>query len=210
MLGKGKGKEGKGESNEDEKDKDQDKKCKATAKATEYFAGYCLFFIVGRHMKKDCWWNESAKSGKDTASLETPITPFASTTTEPPITGMFLQSDEGGEVPADPAQWMYSVTKQESVPNANDFLISSGAATSVCQQSLADSLGGKPRGPVVEARVSHWTSIHYDWQHDDLLAHTRLYQRGGRFSDCAQGYWTAEIYHVSWPSVRQRQRHHVP
>ena len=55
-----------------------------------------------------------------------------------------MQSDEGGEILADPAQWMYSVTKQESVPVANDFLIDSGAATSVCQQSLADSLGRNP------------------------------------------------------------------
>ena len=65
---------------------------------------------------------------------------------------MLIQSDEGGEIPADPAQWMYSVTKQESVLNAKDFLIDSGAVTSVCQQSLADSLGGKPRGPGVELR----------------------------------------------------------
>ena len=48
---------------------------------------------------------------------------------------------------------MYQVTKQESFPNANDFLIDSGAATSsVCQQSLVDSLGGKPRGLGVELR----------------------------------------------------------
>ena len=100
------------------------------------------------HMKKDCWWNENDKSAKDTASLETPITPAESTKTEPPITGMLIQSDEGGETPADPAQWMYSVAKQESVPNTNDFLTDSGAATSVCQQSLAE--GGKPRGPGVE------------------------------------------------------------
>ena len=65
---------------------------------------------------------------------------------------MLIPSDEGGEIPADPAQWMYSVTKQESVPVANDFLIDSGAATSVCQQSLADSLGEKPVGPGVEFR----------------------------------------------------------
>ena len=32
------------------------------------------------------------------------------------------QSDEGGEIRADPAQWMYSATKQESASNANDFL----------------------------------------------------------------------------------------
>ena len=90
--------------------------------------------------------------GKDTASLETPITPAESTKTEPPITGMLIQSDEGGEIPADPTQWMSSVTKQEYVHYANEFLIDSGAATRVCQQSLADSLGGKPRGPGVELR----------------------------------------------------------
>ena len=95
---------------------------------------------------------ENTKSGKDTASLETPITPAESTKTEPPITGMLIQSDEAGEISADPTQWMYTVTKQESVPNTNDFLFDSGAATSVCQQSLANSLGGKPGGPGVELR----------------------------------------------------------
>ena len=67
-------------------------------------------------MKKDCWLNNNAKSAKDTASLETPATQAESTKAEPPITGMLMQSDEGSEIPADPAQWMYSVTKQESVP----------------------------------------------------------------------------------------------
>ena len=33
-------------------------------------------------------------------------------------------------------------------------MIDSGAATSVCQQSLADSLGGKPGGPRIELRSS--------------------------------------------------------
>ena len=47
MLGKGKG------------------KGKANAKATEYFAGYWLLCNAWGHMKEDCWWNESAKSGKD-------------------------------------------------------------------------------------------------------------------------------------------------
>ena len=47
---------------------------------------------------------------------------------------------------------MYSVAKREYVIDANDFLIDAGAATSVCQQSLADSLSGKPRGPGVELR----------------------------------------------------------
>ena len=62
-------------------------------------------------MKKDCWWNENAKSGNDTASLDTPITPAESAKTEPQITGMLIQSGEGAELSADPAQWMYSVTK---------------------------------------------------------------------------------------------------
>ena len=138
------GQEGKG-------DKKGKVKGKGNAK-TEYFAGYCLQCKGWGHMKKDCWWNENAKSGKDTAYLETPITPAENTKTEPPITGMLIQSDEGGEIPADHGQRTYSVTKQESVPNANDFLIDSGAATSVCQQSLADSQGGKLRGPGVELR----------------------------------------------------------
>ena len=45
-------------------------------------------------MKKDCWWNANAKNGKDTAPLETPITPAEITKTEPPITGKLIQSDE--------------------------------------------------------------------------------------------------------------------
>ena len=57
--------------------------------------------------------NENAKSGKDSASLETPITPAESTRTEPPITGMLIHSDEGGEILADDTQWMYAVMKQE-------------------------------------------------------------------------------------------------
>ena len=63
--------------------------------------------------------------------------PAANTTSEPPITGMLRQSDEGEVVPANPAQWPYSVTKRG--PSREEFLIDSGAATSVCQQSLADS-----------------------------------------------------------------------
>ena len=72
---------------------------------------------------KDGWWNESAKNGKDTASLATPITPAANTTTEPPITGMLPQSDDCETVPANPAQWLYSVTKRE--PSREEFLIDS-------------------------------------------------------------------------------------
>ena len=75
-------------------------------------------------MKKDCWWNESAKSGKDTACLETPIASVANTT--------LVQCDEGEVVPANPAQWLYSVTKHE--PSHNEFLVDSGAPTCVCQE----------------------------------------------------------------------------
>ena len=96
--------------------------------------------------------NEKAKSGEDTVCLETPITPAENTQTEPPITGMLMQRDEVGEIPADDTQWMFAVTKKESVPNTNDFMIDSGDATSVCRQNFADSLGGKTRGPGVELR----------------------------------------------------------
>ena len=151
--GEGKGKGKKGESSEDEKDKDKKGKGKGKNNVnTEYFAGYCHQCKGWGHVQKDCWWNENAKNAKDTASLETPTTPAESTKTEPPVTGMLIPSDEGGEIPARPTRWMYSVTKQEPVLNANDFLIDSGASTPVCQQSLADSLGGKPRGPGVELR----------------------------------------------------------
>ena len=74
-------------------------------------------------MRKDCWRNESAKSGKDTASLETPMTPAANTTTEPLTSGMLIQFEEGQVVPTDPAQWLHSVTKRE--PSREDFLIDS-------------------------------------------------------------------------------------
>ena len=82
MLGKGgKGNKGKGkgkrcESNKDEKDTDKKGKGKSKNNVrAEYFAGYCLQCKGWGHMKKDSWWNENAKSGKDTGSLETPITP---------------------------------------------------------------------------------------------------------------------------------------
>ena len=93
-------------------------KGKANAKATEYFARYCLLCEAWRHMK-DCWY--------ESASLDNPITPFVNTTTEVPITGMLLQSDDGETVPAGPTQWLCSVTKRE--PSREDFLIDSEAAT---------------------------------------------------------------------------------
>ena len=152
--GKGKGKGKTSENSKDEKDKDEDKKGKgkgkAHAKVTKHFPGYCLVCKAWGHAMKDCWWEESAKSGKDTASLQTPITPVENTEAEASVTGMLIQADEGEAVPANPAQWPYSVTKRE--PSGEDFLIGAGAASSVCQQSLADGLGGKPRGPGAELR----------------------------------------------------------
>ena len=183
---KAKGK--RGESSKDEKDKDKEGRGKGKNNAkTEYFAGYCLQCKGWGHMKKDCWWNENAENAKRTASLETPATPAESTKTEPLITGMLIQSDEGGEIPADPAQWMYSVTNQESVPIANDFLIDSGAATSV---GVSAEFSRQPGWTIQRtwsgAQGSHWTSVHDDRQHDNLLTHTRRCQRGEGLSDCTQ------------------------
>ena len=56
------------------------------------------------------------------------------------------------------------------------------------------------------AQVSHGTSTHDDGHHDDLLAHERRYHRVGRLSDRSQEFWTAEIYYLSWTSVKH---HHV-
>ena len=73
MLGKGgKGKRGKGEKG---KGKSKGEKGESKGKnnvKTEYSAGYCLQCKGWGHMKKDCWWDETAKSAKDTASPATP------------------------------------------------------------------------------------------------------------------------------------------
>ena len=84
---------------------------------------------------------ERQEREKDTASLETPITPAVNTATEPPITRMLIQSDEEEVVPASPEQWLYSGPKRE--PSHNDFLIDFGAATSVCQTKARRQLGRK-------------------------------------------------------------------
>ena len=143
---------------------------------------------------KDCWWNERAESGKDTASPETPITPAENTKTETSITGILTQSEEGDTVPANLAQWLYSVTKREK--SREEFLIDSGAATSVCQRSL----GGKPRGQGVELRSStghQFTAT----RNTTICLRTR---------DGVNVAGTAEMNHIRWTNVRQRQHHHVP
>ena len=85
MLGKGKGKKGKGdrpgngqgkgkkgESNKREKGKDKDRngKGESQGKATKHFDGYCFYCKEWGHMKKDCWWNEGVKHGRETSPLE--------------------------------------------------------------------------------------------------------------------------------------------
>ena len=103
---------------------------------------------------------------------ENPDTPAADEKTEPSITGMLIQSDEGEAIPVDPTLWLYSLTERKHVHN--DFLIDSGAATSVCQQSQVDSLGGIPRGLGVELRSATGHQFTTTGQYDDLLAHTRM------------------------------------
>ena len=75
-------------------------------------------------------------------------------------------------MPVDTTRWPYSMTKREYVHN--DFLIDPGAATSVCQQSLVDSLGARLRGS--GAQISNRLPVYDDGQYDDLLAHTRWYR----------------------------------
>ena len=107
-------------------------------------------------MKKDCWWNENATSGKDTASLENPGTPAAD-----------------------------------------------AAATSVCQQSLVDSLGGVPRGPGVELRSA--TGHHDDRQHDDLHAYARWYLNVARDFQIAPKDTGLQRSIISVGQVRERR-----
>ena len=57
---------------------------------------------------------------------------------------MLLHSDDAEVAMPDSAQW--SVFGDEAESRNGEFLIESGAATSVCQQSLADSLGSKLSG----------------------------------------------------------------
>ena len=83
--------------------------------------------------------------------MEASIVSAASTTSEPKTTGMLLHSDDAEVAMPDSAQWVYSVTRQEPVRNG-EVLIESGAATSVCPQSLANSSGGKPNGRGIELR----------------------------------------------------------
>ena len=106
---------------------------------------------------------------------------------------MLMQSDDDEAVPADPSQWLYAVTKHE--PSPNDLLVDSVAATEVCQQSLADSLGGKPSGPF----IGHWTSRTRDGTNVAGDIQIDLKKTGRQ-----------RVHHLSWSSVRQRQHHHSP
>ena len=203
--GKGKGNSKKGEDNKDEKDKDKGKKGKGkdknNAKAAEYFAGNCLHCKGWGHMKKDCWWNANAKNGKDTASLENSDTPAADATEEPSITGMLIQSDESEAVPD-------SMTKRVYVHN--DFLIDSGAATSVSQQSLVDSLGGAPRGPGVELRSATGHEFTTTGNTTICLGTRDGINVSGDFQNAPKDTGKQRSIISVGQDVRQRQYLHVP
>ena len=166
--GKGMGKGKKAEINKDEKDKDKDKngkgKGKNNAKAIEYFAGYCLHCKGWGHMKRDCWWNESAKRRKDTASLESPVAPAADTTTEPSITGMLIQSDESEATPVDPTLWLYPTTKREYVHN--DFLIDSWGRDICMSAEFGRQPGRNTQRTWGGTQIRYRPSVHDEWQHD--------------------------------------------
>ena len=195
---KARARKGKAKATKDEKDKGAkgNRKGEDNAKATEYFARYCLLCEAWGHMKKDCWQNENNKSGEATASLETPITPGASTTTEPPTARMLIQSDDNEAVPADPTQQcLYSVTKHGSIHN--DFLFDFGAATSVRQQSLADSMGGKPSGPGVELRSATRHQFTTTGNTTICLRTRDGTNVAGDTPDCAQEDWSSDVCHIT-------------
>ena len=127
-----------------------------------------------------------------------------------PITGMLMQSDEAGEMSPDPAQWKYSVKKPESVSNAYNFLIGSGAATSVCQQSLADSLGGERRGPEVELRSATGHQFTTIGTTTTCLRTRDSVNVASDFQIAPKKHWIAKVDYLGGTSVRQRQHHHVP
>ena len=129
-------------------------------------------------MKKDCWWNENAKSAKDTASLETPAAPAESAKTEPPITGMLIQSDEGGETPADPAQLDVFGNETRICSYRKRFPDRFWSCDSGVSAEFGRQPGWKTQRTWSGAQVSHWTTVHDDRQHDNLLTHARRCQRG--------------------------------
>ena len=105
---------------------------------------------------------------------------------EPSITGMLIQSDEGEAVPANPTLWLYPVTKRE--PSHNDFLIDSGAATSVCLQSLT-AWEENPSDPRSSHNLQHGWTCTVDVQALGLLEFF-MKVRTNMSSIGFFGYWT--------------------
>ena len=209
---KAKAKGKKSENSKDEKDKDDDTKgkgkSKANAKTTKHFPGYCLVCKAWGHAMMDRWWNESAKTGKNTASLKAPIAPAENTKTESSIIGMLMQSDEGEAVPAKPAQRLYSETKRG--PSRAEFLIDSGAATSVCQQSLADSLGGTPGRLGLELRSATGHQFTPTGNTTICLRTRDGVNVAGEFQIAPKNAGLQRSNISVGQSVRQRQHHYVP
>ena len=169
--GKGKSKGEKGESSKDEKDKDKKGKGKGKNNVkTEYSAGYCLQCKGWGHMKKDCWWDENAKSAKDTAS---PATPAESTKTDTPITGMLMQSDTRRPCTVDLFGNEARICSYRQRFPDRFWSCDIGESAECGRQA-----GWKTRRAGSGAQVSHGTSVHDDRQHDNLLAHARRCQRG--------------------------------
>ena len=135
--GNSKGKRGKGEGSKGKKDKGKGKgKRQSESDCLQSLGPHEKGLLVEREQQE----REGRRISGDSDYVS------CKNTTEPPITWMLIQSD-GDAVPVAPTKRMYSVTKYESSPN--DFL---KAATSVCQQSLADSLGSEPSGSGVELK----------------------------------------------------------
>ena len=118
-------------------------------------------------MKKDCWWNESNNSGKDAASLETPITPAAETS----ITGILIQSDDNEFV----CQLIlrsgcagYKARAQSHRLPDRSWSCDISVPTKPARQ-----LGKQTQRTWSGTQIGHWTSVHYDGQHDHMPAHTR-------------------------------------
>ena len=148
---------------------------------------------------------EREQSGKDAASLETPISPAASNTTEPPTTGMLIQSDAEETLPADLTRWM---TRYES--SSQRFPDRRWS----CDTSVPTKPGRQSQRRTQRTwsgtEIGHWTSVHCDGQRDDVLAHARRCQRYGCLPGRSQENWTSEVYHITRPRVRQRQHFHIP
>ena len=110
-----------------ENSKDEAKaKARLMPKRSSTFLDTVLFARPGSMRWRIAGGMRAPRAGK-TLHLLRP-TPAANTTTEPSITGMLMQSDEGETV-------LYPVTKRE--PSREEFLVDSGAAGDAVPMDLS-------------------------------------------------------------------------